>query len=139
MKVQTAQHAGFNPAPSPLEGRGRGEGCLTTTPRRLRKAATDAERLLWSKLRSRQLAGYKFRRQAPIGPFVADFVCKERMLIIEVDGGHHAGQVAADEQRQSYLESVGFRCLRFWNNQVLRETEAVLTSIMIALEESPSP
>ncbi|MCK8601984.1 endonuclease domain-containing protein [Desulfoferrobacter suflitae] len=108
--------------------------------RALRKNQTDAEKLLWRHLRNRQLAGRKFRRQHPIGPFVADFVCLECGLIVELDGGQHSVQVEKDEARTKYLESNGFKVVRFWNNQVLGEIEAVLTVIRGMLESDlPSP
>jgi adenine-specific DNA-methyltransferase len=99
---------------------------------------TDAERRLWSHLRDRQLGGYKFRRQKPIGPFIADFVCAKQRLIIEVDGGQHAVNTEADNRRTDYLKRNGWRILRFWNHEVLKEREAVLVRILGALEP-PSP
>lgn len=109
--------------------------------RRLRRQPTDAERLLWSKLRARRLLGLKFCRQVPLGPYVADFVCFERRLVVELDGGQHAEgpQRARDERRTRWLEAQGFRVLRFWDHEVLRETEGVLEQILRACEESPSP
>jgi very-short-patch-repair endonuclease len=99
--------------------------------RNLRNASTDAERLLWHHLRSRHLAGYKFRRQHPIGSFIADFACIEAMLIVELDGGQHFELAAAeaDRQRTSALEQLGFVVLRFDNRQMLLDTEAVLPVI----------
>ncbi|MFH1034502.1 MAG: DUF559 domain-containing protein [Pseudomonadota bacterium] len=87
--------------------------------RSLRKGQTEAERLLWRRLRSRGLAAFKFRRQHLIGPFIVDFVCLDRKLIVEADGGQHALAAEQDQRRTRYLESQGFRVLRFWNNQVL--------------------
>jgi very-short-patch-repair endonuclease len=113
----------------------------------LRRDLTDAERKLWGALRSRQLADAKFRRQQPIGSFVADFVCQERRLIIEADGGHHADN-AADDRRTAFLRSKGYRVLRFWNNDILNNLEGVTQVIALALStphpaqaapESPSP
>ena len=75
------------------------------------------------------MAGCKFRRQHPIGPYVCDFICIERRLVIEVDGGQHAGQVDADKARSAFLESMGFTVVRFWNHEVLTRTEAVLEKI----------
>src|SRR6185503_2684091 len=83
----------------------------------LRREMTDAERKLWSVLRNRQLEGAKFRRQQPIGPFIADFVCQEQRLIIEADGGQHA-ECAADGRRTGFLECKGYRVLRFWNDDI---------------------
>ena len=90
----------------------------TERARILRKNSTDAERKLWQHLRRYQINGYKFRRQHPIGPYVVDFVCFEKRLIIEVDGGQHAQQVEDDNARTEWLQSQGFQVLRFWNNQV---------------------
>ena len=107
--------------------------------RSLRKSSTDAEAKLWHRLRDRQLAGFKFRRQVPLGPYVADFVCLQAKLIVEVDGGHHALQRQNDEERTAFLLKEGFHVLRFWNNEVLAEIEGVLTQIQQALESYPSP
>jgi very-short-patch-repair endonuclease len=95
---------------------------------------TDAERLLWRHLRDRQLGDFKFRRQHPVGPFIVDFVCPEKMVIIEVDGGQHAINTGPDEQRSLILQNMGYQILRFWNNEVLQETEAVLTRILMQLD-----
>jgi very-short-patch-repair endonuclease len=107
--------------------------------RELRKNQTDAEKLLWYYLRNRQLTGHKFRRQHPIGRFFADFACIEKTLIVEIDGGQHALARDKDNQRTAYLESEGFTVLRFWNNQVLNETEAMLERIKSLLDSPPSP
>ena len=108
--------------------------------RALRKNQTNAERLLWHHLRDRRLAGHKFRRQHPIGPFIVDFVCIEARLIIELDGGQHTLQVEDDNQRTTYLESKGYRVVRFWNNQVLKDIQAVLGVLLrLAESETPSP
>lgn len=101
----------------------------TTNARRLRKHMTEAERRLWQHLRLEQIQGCKFRRQTPIGPYIADFVSFDAMLIIEVDGGQHAENREADEHRTRYLNGLGYKVIRFWNNQVLQETAAVLESI----------
>ncbi len=96
---------------------------------------TDAERLLWYHLRNRNLRGWKFRRQHPVGPFIVDFICAEKNFIIEVDGGQHTVNVAQDNQRALFLQEQGYQILRFWNNEVLQETEAVLTRILDILSE----
>ena len=96
--------------------------------RNLRNAMTDAERRLWSVLRSRQLDGCKFRRQHPYFRYILDFVCLERRLVVEVDGGQHAGS-QEDAQRDRFLAEGGFRVLRFWNNDVLTQTQAVAEEI----------
>ena len=106
---------------------------MTSRARRLRKDSTKAERVLWDHLRSRQLAGHKFRRQAPLGSYVVDFACFEQRLVIEVDGGHHGEQVGYDRLRAEWLESQGFRVLRFWNNEVLGQLDEVAQVILEAV------
>ncbi len=112
---------------------------FTGTARRLRSDSTDAERQLWYRLRGRRLEGFKFRRQFAIGSYVVDFACLERKLIVELDGGQHAEQIDHDELRTRLLEARRFRVLRFWNDEALRETEAVLEVILSELRQSPSP
>jgi very-short-patch-repair endonuclease len=97
--------------------------------RALRKHQTDAEKLLWNRLRNRQLENCKFRRQQAVGPYITDFLCLEPKLVIELDGGQHSTQMEQDEQRPRYLQSLGYRVLRFWNHEVLRETDTVLEAI----------
>ena len=112
----------------------------TARARGLRRKSTDAETLLWNLLRNRQLNGHKFRRQVPIGAYIVDFLCFERMLIVELDGGQHQGLAGYDYERTKFLESRGFRVLRFWNNQIFEEMEGVQEAILIALDEgTPSP
>lgn len=106
----------------------------TNRARALRKNPTEVERALWRHLRLRQLGGYKFRRQQAIGQYVVDFVCFEKRLVIEVDGGHHSQADAHDSMRSAWLEGQGFRILRFWNNQVLADVDAVKCVILEALE-----
>ena len=103
--------------------------------KQLRKTSTDAERQLWRVLRSRQLAGHKFRRQQPLGGFIVDFVCLEKRLVVEVDGGQHQEQKQAvyDAERTVWLERQGFRVLRFWDHEILREIESVKETIARAL------
>lgn len=105
----------------------------------LRKRSTDAESLLWKHLRAKRLKGLKFRRQEPIGKYIADFVCYEKQIIIEVDGGQHSIDKDRDNERDIWFKGEGFKVLRFWNNEVLNDTEAVLTAIMMSCLESPSP
>jgi very-short-patch-repair endonuclease len=93
--------------------------------RHLRRNQTDAEKLLWYKLRNRQLNGHKFRRQHPIPPYVVDLVCVEKQLITEVDGGQHMERSRADKSRDTFLEQQGYRVVRFWNNEVLQQTDEV--------------
>ena len=108
---------------------------LTSRSRALRKNATDAERKLWSVLRSRQLNGLKFRKQVEIDGYIVDFLCPEKRLIIEVDGGQHTPE--HDARRTAYLESQGFRVIRFWNNDVLQNLDGVWTMIEQALDTTP--
>jgi len=111
----------------------------TSRARALRTQMTDAERKLWLALRDRRFAGVKFRRQAAVGPFIADFICFDARLVIEVDGGQHAESVS-DERRDAWFTRNGFRILRFWNNDVLLNTEGVLTTIVDALAPvTPEP
>jgi len=107
--------------------------------RELRKRQTDAERLLWSRLRNRQLAGCKFRRQQLIGDYIVDFICLEPKLVVELDGGQHSEQVEYDSKRSNFLNRFGFKVLRFWNNDVLNEVESVLECILLELNKSPLP
>jgi very-short-patch-repair endonuclease len=100
---------------------------------------TDAERHLWSHLRRRQIAEAKFPRQACIGRYIVDFVCFEKKLVIELDGGQHAEQVEYDEQRTNWLTSQGFRVLRFWNHEVFEDLDAVLEVICSTLERQTPP
>jgi len=102
--------------------------------RLLRRNQTEAERVLWSRLRNRQLCAAKFRRQHPLGHYVADFCCTEGRLVIELDGGQHALSSEADQERTEALGVLGYRVIRFWNNEGLRETEAVLQRIAEALQ-----
>ena len=104
------------------------------TSRQLRRRSTDVERLLWSKMRDRQLAGAKFRRQHPIGPYIVDFLCLEQRLVIELDGGQHAHRSRQDADRDQWLELRGYRVLRFWNNDAMRNVEGVLQRISEVLE-----
>jgi very-short-patch-repair endonuclease len=103
---------------------------LTRTARMLRRNQTDAERLLWQRLRNRQLLGVKFRRQMPIGGYVADFASVEIKLIIDLDGSQHIDNQNADEFRTGFLQREGYKVVRFWNNDVLSRTDAVLETIV---------
>jgi very-short-patch-repair endonuclease len=104
----------------------------STTSRELRVNQTDAERILWSKLRGRRLDGHKFVRQEPIGRYICDFVCREKKIIIEVDGGQHA-ESARDKVRDEFLVAQGYRASRFWNNDVLSNMNGVLLTIQSEL------
>jgi very-short-patch-repair endonuclease len=99
---------------------------------RLRANQTDAETVLWNRIRNRQIEGHKFARQVPIGAYICDFVCREKQIVIEVDGGQHNDSVE-DAVRDRYLTAEGYRVLRFWNNDVLGNLEGVLTTIQAEL------
>ena len=100
----------------------------------MRAAPTDAEARLWRHLRAKRLSGSKFKRQQPIGPFIVDFVSLGHRLVIEVDGSQHIENAAEDAARTEWLTQRGFRVLRFWNDEVLRDTQQVLASIFNALD-----
>jgi len=108
---------------------------MRVTARRLRNNPTDAERVLWRHLRRRQLAGNKFRRQQPLGGYVVDFVCLEKRLVIEVDGGQHdeKEQATHDVARTAWLEAKGFQVCRFWDHEVLQQIDVVKEAIARAL------
>jgi very-short-patch-repair endonuclease len=103
--------------------------------RNLRNSQTDSEAKLWRHLRDRRLGGYKFRRQHRIETYFVDLVCPEAKLIVEVDGGQHADRTTQDRQRTIVLEGLGYRVVRFWNDEVLARTNDVLTEILRALQE----
>ena len=137
------------PSPSPLAGegklsrsdtreRGRRIAKLRDRAKDMRSTATDAEHRLWQILRAHRFAGYKFGRQVPIDFYIADFVCFARRLIIEADGGQHAGSTS-DERRDTYLERQGFRVLRIWNNDVFENEEGVTALIFSASRSPPLP
>ena len=106
--------------------------------RNLRAAQTDAEKALWFRIRNRRLQGWKFRRQHEIDQYIVDFLCPDAALIVELDGGQHGEQVAYDEARTRKLQNMGYRVLRFWNNDVLKNLDSVLEVIVEALA-SPAP
>ena len=112
---------------------------ITTLGKALRKRPTDAEQLLWSRLRMKQMEGLKFRRQQPVDNYIVDFVCFENRIIIEVDGGQHAAGNKKDRERDTYLKQYGFKVLRFWNNEVLQNTNAVLAVIRENCLSHPPP
>jgi very-short-patch-repair endonuclease len=109
-----------------------------TRARQLRENQTDAERRMWMLLRDRRLAHLKFRRQVSIGHYFVDLLCLQKRLIIELDGGQHNDN-PADDIRTAWLESQNFKVIRFWNNDVLKNPEGALTSILLALKITPSP
>jgi very-short-patch-repair endonuclease len=134
--------------PSPLEGEGgdarsalTDEGAAGRTlkfAKRLRKDMTEAEGKLWSALRSRRFEKFKFRRQVPIGKYIADFVCHDCRLIVEVDDQQHDGS-EYDKARDAYLKSVGYRVLRFWNPDIYVALDGTLLAILDALNDTPHP
>ena len=103
----------------------------------LRESQTNAEGLLWHYLRDKQLAGYKFRRQQPIGPYIVDFACMPQKMLIELDGGQHAEQHTYDKKRDEFLREKGYKILRFWNNDVFENCFGVLESIRAAVQDPP--
>ncbi len=111
---------------------------LRKRARALRNTPTDAEHRLWQQLRRRQLVGFRFRRQMPLGRYIADFVRLEARLIVELDGGQHLEQRAYDQRRSEVLQRLGFRVLRYWNDEVLLRMSAVLEDILRALAPSLS-
>lgn len=128
------------PKPQAWEGEGAMAGYSQTTlehAKRLRRETTDCERALWRHIRGSQL-GHKFRRQQPIGRYIADFVSQEHRLIVEVDGSQHADS-ERDAVRDAWLERARYRVMRFWNSDVNANMEGVLTAIMAALEAPPHP
>jgi very-short-patch-repair endonuclease len=134
--------------PSPLVGEGGnarsaapGEGAAVSTltfARKLRKTMTDAETRLWHEFRAKRFDDYKFKRQVPIGKYVADFACLTHKLIVEVDGSQHEGS-KTDVTRDRWFTAQGFRVLRLWNRELLLDTNGALLSILAALKESPLP
>ena len=114
------------------------QGQKRNRARELRAAMTDAERLLWRCLRMRQLGAHRFRRQVPVGPYIVDFACLRARLVVEVDGGQHAGS-SGDRRRDAFLRAAGFRVLRFWNHEVLAQPEAVCAVILARLAPGPPP
>jgi very-short-patch-repair endonuclease len=106
--------------------------------RTLRQNSTDAERKLWSKLRDRQLLGFKFVRQQPIGPYIADFACREADLVVELDGGQHS-ESESDVLRTGKLGEHGYQVIRFWNSDILTNLEGTLQTLAEHLGKAPSP
>ncbi len=107
--------------------------------RTLRQNMTEAEKRVWQILRSQRMNGCKFRRQVPIGRYVADFVCHEARLIVEIDGGQHDALSPREGERNEFLQSEGYRILRFWNNEVFANIDGVHQTIAAALGASPPP
>lgn len=109
---------------------------ITERARKLRNNPTEAEKKLWNAIREKNFS-FKFRRQYPIGPYFADIACKEKMVVIEIDGGQH--NELSDKNRTDYIEAKGYRVIRFWNNDVLGNIEGVMTDIIKALNAPPLP
>ncbi|MAC88915.1 DUF559 domain-containing protein [Maricaulis sp.] len=107
--------------------------------RALRKEQTPAEACLWSRLRNRNLLAVKFRRQVPIGPYIADFASQEARLIVEADGGQHGETEGEDAERTAYLEHRGYQVLRFWNHAILTDTDGVMEVIGEAVHYAVHP
>ena len=110
----------------------------TEPARRVRRNQTDAERLLWFRLRDRRLEGLKFKRQVPIERFVVDFFCADAKLIVELDGGHHTQNSERDADRTRVLEAMGYLVLRFWNHDVIRNMDGVLEDILSTINRDRS-
>jgi very-short-patch-repair endonuclease len=111
---------------------------LVDQAKRLRSQQTEAEQRLWYHLRAHRFMGLKFKRQKPLGHYIVDFICRERRLVIEVDGGQHAVQTDYDHQRDTWLREKGYRVLRFWNYEVMQELDGALERIRLGVL-SPSP
>ena len=105
----------------------------------MRHMPMDAERKFWWQVRDRRLGGFKFKRQIPIGKYIVDFVCVEKRLVVELDGGQHALQEDYDRIRDKFLESRGYRVLRFWNDEVLTNMDGVIEGVLMALQQPPHP
>ena len=136
---------GDAPSPLPQAGGAGGGPVRTFRPRetikaqRLRREATPAERVLWRAISRRQLEGWKFSRQMPIGPYVADFLCREETLVIELDGLSHDASQEEDRRRDGYLKKQGYQTLRFSNADVLSNLEGVLMTILAVMNSGPPP
>ena len=122
-----------------MEAHRKGAFTRRTSPhaKMLRHNKTEAEEALWARVRNRQLQGFKFRCQETIAPYIVDFLCIERRLIVEVDGSQHSEE--SDWRRTAFLEGLGYRVIRFWNNDVLGNLDAVLEAIRVALVTGPHP
>ena len=114
------------------QSRSRRKKGTTTRARSLRNAGNQAEALLWEELRDRRLGGYKFVRQFPLGPYYADFLCRERKLVVELDGSQHAGR-ASDRLRDAHMINEGYSVLRFWSHEVATQRRSICETILGAL------
>ncbi len=117
------------------------DGAKTILARQLRKNETAAEKKLWQELRNRKLDGHKFIRQAPAGHYIADFLCREQKVIVEVDGATHSAdaEIASDKRRTAHLEQLGYKIIRLQNSEVLQAMDQATMAIREALAHSPSP
>ncbi len=141
--MTSRNRAGY-PSPPVGEGGARREavggrgGAALAHARAMRKNPTDAERKLWTILRGKRLAGFKFKRQQPIGQYIVDFACLSHRVIVEADGSQHC-ESAHDARRDAILRAQGFRILRLWNSEILNSSEGVAEAIFAALGAAPSP
>ncbi|MCH7624377.1 MAG: endonuclease domain-containing protein [Chloroflexi bacterium] len=134
MKISAKSIKERKDIPSTSGGRLGWGSSLRDRARDLRRNSTETEKVLWKHLRLKQLAGYRFRRQHTIGNFIVDFFCFEKGLAIELDGGHHTVQGDYDQKRTLWLESRGYKVLRFWNSQIMTEMDAVKEVILKELK-----
>ncbi|MCF8709331.1 endonuclease domain-containing protein [Rhizorhapis sp. SPR117] len=111
----------------------------TARAREMRNDPTEAEKQLWYQLSARKVAGTRFNRQVPIGPFICDFVARSIKLVIEVDGGQHDWKAEGDLKRTKFLEAQGYKVIRFWNNDVIERVEGVVQEIERVIADTPSP
>ena len=114
-------------------------GGAAARARTLRQNMTEAEIRVWRMLRAHRINRHKFRRQVPVGRYIADFVCHEARLIVEIDGGQHDSSSAGEIERSGFLQNQGYRILRFWNNEVLANPDGVYETVVDALAASPPP
>jgi very-short-patch-repair endonuclease len=105
----------------------------------MRRNPSEAERKFWWLVRGRRLAGYKFKRQFLIGPYIADFACLEAKLAVELDGGQHSKQIAYDQMRDAYMTARGYRVLRFWNTELFVNEDGVVEMLLCQLKRPPHP
>ena len=126
------------PAPASSAQRG-GVRSIVANARKLRRSSTDVEKKLWHRIRDKQIEDFRFRRQRPIGKFIVDFICIDARLIVELDGGQHAENALGDSKRTEFLESLGYKVLRFWNNEVIENMEGVLERVREELLSTRSP
>jgi len=106
----------------------------TILSRKLRRDQTRPEEKFWANVRNRHLGGYKFKRQVPIGNFVADFACESAKIVVELDGSHHADQIEADQKRTQELERFGYRVIRIWNHEIIDNLDCALDHLLHELE-----